>query len=67
VTANTIEQAHALLDKLASVRFYGTVSLQFKDGTVVLIRKEETILPESTEAKTPNGRTGGGYERNQPR
>lgn len=67
MTANTIEQAHALLDKLATGRFYGTVSLQFKDGRVVLIRKEETILPASADAKTPNGRTGGGYEHNQQR
>ena len=62
---NTIEQAHAILDKLAAERFFGTVSFQFKDGAVALIRKEETILP--TENRTPNGRTGGGYERNQQR
>ena len=58
-TTTALEQAHVLLDQLARERFFGTVSFQFKDGTVVLIRKEETILPT-----TPNGRTGGnGYDR----
>jgi hypothetical protein len=60
---NTIEQAHAMLDQLAAERFFGTVSFQFKDGTVALIRKEETILPASAETKTHNGRTGDRYER----
>lgn len=60
---STIEQAHNLLDELAAERFFGTVSFHFKDGTVALIRKEETILPVSAEAKTPNGRTEAGHER----
>jgi hypothetical protein len=62
-----VNERIALLRQLEAARFYGTVSLQFKDGAVVLIRKEETILPLSAEAKTPNGRTGAGYERSQPR
>jgi len=59
-----LEQAHALVDQLARERFYGTVSFQFKAGSVALIRKEETIIPASAETKTTNGRTGGdGYDR----
>ena len=64
---NTIVQAHSILDELARARFFGTVSFQFKGGEVALIRKEETILPKDTESRTTNGRTGGGYERNQSR
>ena len=63
----TIEQAHSMLDKLATERFFGSVTFQFKSGEVALIRKEETILPASTESKTTNGRTGGGYGHDQSR
>jgi hypothetical protein len=65
---SAIEQAHALLDQLARERYYGSVSFQFKNGEVVLIRREETIVPSSAESKATNGRTGGsGHERNQSR
>ncbi len=33
----TIEQAHALIDKLASEGFYGSVTFQFKNGEVSLM------------------------------
>jgi hypothetical protein len=60
---NAIQQAHALLDQLADARFFGTVSFQFKNGEVSLIRREETIVPASAETKTTDGRTEGRYER----
>ena len=65
---NTIEQAHALIDRLACEHFYGSVTLQFKNGEVSLIRREETIVPSGAESKATNGRTGGsGRECNQSR
>ncbi len=63
----TIEQAHALLDKLAAERFFGTVSFQFKAGEVSLIRKEETILPTNAVTKPNDGRTGDRYEHSKAR
>jgi hypothetical protein len=63
--ANAIEQAHTLLDKLSAESFFGSITFQFKNGEVSLIRREETILPVTTETKTSNGRTGGGYERSK--
>jgi hypothetical protein len=51
-----IQQAQQLLAKLAAEGFYGTVSFQFKGGQVVLVRKEETILPSEALRKS-NGKT----------
>lgn len=64
---SAIEQAHALLDQLARENHFGSVSFQFKNGEVVLIRREETIVPGSGESKATNGRTEGRHERNQLR
>ncbi len=52
----TIQQAQAMLAKLSAERFFGTVSFQFKGGTVVLVRKEETILPGEINGRTDNER-----------
>lgn len=51
-----IQQAQQLLAKLAAERFFGTVAFQFKDGQVILVRKEETILPSEVLRKS-NGKT----------
>lgn len=56
--ADTVVQAHALIDRLAHERFYGSVTFQFKNGQVSLIRREETIVPVGD--SKANGRTGGG-------
>jgi hypothetical protein len=40
-----IEQSHAMLDQLERERFYGIVSFHFQDGRIVLIKKEQTIVP----------------------
>jgi hypothetical protein len=34
-----------ILRGLIDSRFYGKVTLEFKDGKIVLIRREETIMP----------------------
>jgi hypothetical protein len=57
-----------LLRQLQTEHFYGSVTFQFKNGEVTLIRREETIVPSGAESKATNGRTGGsGHERNQSR
>ena len=63
----TIEQAHAVIDRLASEHFYGSVTFQFKDGQVSLIRREETIVPTDDLSKSGDGRTvTSGHERTRP-
>ncbi len=52
-----------LLRQLQTERFYGSVTFQFKNGEVSLIRREETIVPGHAESKATNGRTEAGYER----
>jgi len=34
-----------ILQGLIDSRFYGKVTLEFKEGRVVLVRREETIMP----------------------
>lgn len=58
-----LEQAHTLLDQLSRERFFGSITFQFKNGEVSLIRREETIVPNGAESKATNGRTEAGYER----
>ena len=53
-----VQQAQQLLAKLAAEGFYGTVSFQFKGGQVVLIRREETLLPSEAGKRSNYGRTG---------
>jgi hypothetical protein len=55
-TMNTIHECQQLLTKLATEGFFGTISFQFKDGQVALIRREETILPSEAVRKS-HGRT----------
>ena len=40
-----MEDALALLKQLASERFYGSVTLKFEGGRVVLLKKEQTLKP----------------------
>ena len=50
VTANNIP---TLIEELKQKKFYGLLSLQFRDGEVVLIERKETILTDK--AKTHGG------------
>jgi hypothetical protein len=40
-----MEQLFALIRRLASERFYGSLTLKFESGQVVVLKKEETIKP----------------------
>lgn len=40
------ENIPQLLDELKKNRFYGLLSLQFRDGEVTLIERKETILTD---------------------
>ena len=61
---NTLKQAQEMLARLGAEKFFGTVAFQFKGGQIVLIRREETILPSEV---APNyGRTTS-HDRNQQR
>jgi len=42
---DTISFVKNLVTKLYEERFYGSLELKFEQGTVVLVRKTETIKP----------------------
>jgi hypothetical protein len=42
-----MEQALALIRRLASEHFYGSITLKFEAGQVVVLKKEETIKPNN--------------------
>ena len=60
---NTINECQRLLAKLADERFFGTVAFQFKGGQVVLVRKEETLLPSEAARQSNYGRPDNERER----
>jgi hypothetical protein len=49
--SNASDMAIALADKMLfealMAQFYGTISFSFKAGKIVLIRKEETLVPNA--------------------
>lgn len=45
VTLDNLERVKQYLGKLSKDRFYGVVELQFQDGELILIRKQESIKP----------------------
>jgi len=42
-----MEQIFALFRQLAKEHFYGSVTLKFESGQVVILKKEETIKPHN--------------------
>jgi hypothetical protein len=42
-----MEQALALIRRLASEHFYGSITIKFESGRVVILKKEETIKPNN--------------------
>ena len=42
-----MEQVFALIRRLATERFFGSVTLKFESGQVVVLKKEETIKPDN--------------------
>jgi hypothetical protein len=42
-----MEETFALIRRLATERFYGSVTLKFEAGQVVILKKEETIKPKN--------------------
>lgn len=41
-----MDQAISLIRQLASDRFFGTVTIKFESGKIVVLKKEETIKPQ---------------------
>jgi hypothetical protein len=41
-----MEQFFSLIRRLASEHFYGSITLKFEAGQVVILKKEETIKPQ---------------------
>jgi hypothetical protein len=50
------ENIPQLIDTLKQQRFYGLLSLQFRDGEITLIERKETILTDK--ANIPGGPRG---------
>ncbi len=42
-----MEETFALIRRLATERFYGSITLKFEAGRVVVLKKEETIKPKN--------------------
>jgi hypothetical protein len=51
----TLAYADRMLYEAAITGFYGQLTFMFKAGTIVLVRKEETVIP-STVTDDPNRR-----------
>ena len=47
----SVNEAVELIEKLTRERFYGTVTIKFEAGRVVLIKKEETFKPNDLSEK----------------
>jgi hypothetical protein len=41
-----MDEVFSLIRRLASERFYGSLTLKFESGQVVVLKKEETIKPK---------------------
>jgi hypothetical protein len=41
-----MDELFSLIRRLASDRFYGSLTLKFESGQVVVLKKEETIKPK---------------------
>jgi hypothetical protein len=46
-----MSEVERLIQELAQKRFYGSVTLKFEAGRVVLLRKEETLKPTDLSEK----------------
>ena len=42
-----MEKIFALIRRLATEQFYGSLTLKFESGQVVVVKKEETIKPKN--------------------
>jgi hypothetical protein len=42
-----MEEIFALIRRLATERFYGSITLKFECGQVVILKKEETFKPHN--------------------
>jgi hypothetical protein len=42
-----MEEIFSLIRRLAAERFFGSVTLKFEAGQVVILKKEETIKPKN--------------------
>jgi hypothetical protein len=51
----THAQLTCLVEDLARTRFFGSLELKFEAGQVVLLRKTETIKPETAPCRSTRG------------
>jgi hypothetical protein len=49
----SMQQLNNYLSQLASQRFYGTVTLKYEAGHVVLLKREETLKPNELLSGNP--------------
>ena len=42
-----MDETFSLIRRLATERFYGSITLKFENGQVVVLKKEETIKPKN--------------------
>lgn len=57
------EKIPGLIEELRRARFYGVLSLQFRDGEVTLVKREETLPTD----KSDNHRGGTNVQRDRQR
>jgi hypothetical protein len=51
----TLAYADKLLYEAAFTSFYGQLTFMFKAGTIVLVRKEETVIPHTATDEPTRG------------
>jgi hypothetical protein len=50
-----MDEAIAIIHRLANERFFGALTLKFEAGTVVFLKKEETIKPITNPCRNSRG------------
>ena len=59
-----MNEATELIQQLSRDEFYGTITVKFEAGNIVLLRKEETIKPNNYR---DNRGKGNGYQQHNSR
>jgi hypothetical protein len=50
-----MDEAIAIIHRLANERFFGALTLKFEAGNVVFLKKEETIKPTTNPCRNNRG------------
>jgi hypothetical protein len=56
----TLAYADRMLYEAAFTGFYGELTFMFKHGTIVLVRRSETVIPSTPTTDEPTGREAPG-------